>query len=368
MAQGAIDIVIVNFRCAEDTIAAVSRLQVWTSGTVWVVDNSAQDADMRAQTATLQTHCDQRPWVKMLQSGGNVGFGRACNLAFAQSSADFFLLLNPDARVAPDAVQAMASLMVQHPGLGALSPAVYWNAQHSFVLPAPSPQSPAQVCGVALRTHLQGVARFVARRAMQKTQSDMAQSALLPVSFLAGAVMLVRRSAALEAGGLFDPAYFMFFEDADLSLRLRRKGYRLAIAPEFRAVHEYRHKAFKAEAMAQSQAHYFSCNFPRFDQDGKTLKRLQRWHSGMPLHEWFAVLEGAIGSAEELRQRTGSQGVVAWSPSLLMEPAICRPAGDAVRPLDAAEWALLEPGGYVVWLEEQTGHGATRWTYFEKKA
>jgi GT2 family glycosyltransferase len=302
----------------------------------------------------------------MRDSGGNIGFGRACNLAFAQSNADFLLLLNPDARVAPDAVRAMALVMAQRPGLGALSPAVYWNAQHSFVLPVPSAQSPAQVCGVALRTHWQGVARFAARQAVRKTQADMARPALLPVSVLAGAVMLVRRSAVLAAGGLFDPAYFMFFEDADLSLRLRRKGYGLAIAPEFRAVHEYRHKAFKAEAMAQSQAHYFASNFPRFYRNGKTLRQLQRWHCGMPLHEWFEVLEGAITSAEDLAQRTGGQGVVAWSPSLLMAPAICRPAGDAARPLDAAEWALLELGGYVVWLEDQAGHRPTRWTYFDK--
>lgn len=366
MAGGSIDIAIVNFRCAEDSMAAVSQLHDWESGTVWVVDNSAQDADIRAETATLKAHCDQSPWVRTLNSGGNIGFGRACNLAFAESCAEFFLLLNPDARVAADAIQAMASLMMQRPELGAVSPAVYWNAQHSFVLPAPSTQSPAQVCGVALRTHLKGIARFVARRAVLKTQVDMAQSALLPVSLLAGAVMLVRRSAVLEAGGLFDPAYFMFFEDADLSLRLQRKGYELAIAPEFRAVHEYRHKAFKAEAMALSQTHYFACNFPRFSRNGKALNQLQRWHSGIPLHEWFEVLEGTVSSAKDLAQRTGGQGVVAWSPSLLMEPAICRPAGDAARPLDAAEWALLEPGGYVVWLEDQARHRATRWTYFVK--
>jgi GT2 family glycosyltransferase len=366
MAHEAVDVVLVNFCCADDTMGAIDRLEAWAAGTVWVVDNSAQDAAMEVHTDALIAHCSRRPWVRMLNSGGNIGFGRACNLAFAKSNSEYLLLLNPDARIGPDAVLAMATVMAQRPGLGALSPAVYWNAQHSFVLPVPSPQSPAQVCGMAFRTHFRSVARCVARQAVRKTQVGMAQDALIPVSLLAGAVMLVRRSAVLEAGGLFDPAYFMFFEDADLSLRLLRKGYGLAIAPDLKAVHEYRHKAFKADVMAQSQSHFFARNFPRFHRKGTTLKQLQRWHSDMPLHEWFVVLEGAVSSAEDLALRTDGQGVVAWSPSLLMEPAICRPAGDAARPLDAAEWALLEPGGYVVWLEDKDGNRGSRWTYFDK--
>jgi len=366
MASATIDIVLVNFRCADDTVAAIDQLQVWTSGTVWVVDNSARDADMQTQTSTLKAHCAQKPWVKMLESGGNIGFGRACNLAFAHSNADFFLLLNPDARIGPDAVQAMACLLTQTPKLGALSPAVYWNTQHSFVLPVPTAQSPAQLFGAALRTHMPIVARHLARRAVRNTQTQMAQTGLLTVSFLAGAVMLVRRSAVLEAGGLFDPAYFLFFEDADLSLRLRRRGYRLAIAPEFRAVHEYRHKAFKAQWMAQSQAYYFSRNFHSFDRGGKTLKQLQHWHRAMPLQHWFDVLPGALTDADELARRTNQQGVIAWSPSLLMAPAICRPAGVAVRPLDASEWAMLEPGAYVAWMKNQAERSAPRWVYFEK--
>lgn len=360
------DVVLVNFGSAADTIAAVERLGQWTCGTVWVVDNSAHLGVWQEQTAALVTFCASKPWVRMLDSGGNIGFGRACNLAFNQSTAPLLLLLNPDARIAPQDVQAMAAHMQRDARLGALSPAVYWNEPHSFVLPLPSAQTPAALWGAALRTHLPGLSRFLARRSVRGTQTQMAQTALLPAAFLAGAVMLLRRSAVLQAGGLFDPEYFMFFEDADLSLRLRRQGYRLAVAPQIRAVHEYRHKAFKAEWMAQSHAHYFSRNFPLLGRQGKALERVRRWHKPMDRSRWFDVLQGPCNSAAEFAARTGHNGVLAWSPSLLMEPALCRPTTQKVVTFDEAEWALLEPGTYVALLADQAAQLAPRWLLFEK--
>lgn len=366
MLAGATDIALVNFHCAEETIGALSRVLPWHSGTVWVVDNSAQDTDCLSQTQELRAYCADKPGVRMLDSGGNIGFGRACNLAFGQSDAEFFLLLNPDARIEPDGVRAMTALMAQQLQLGGVSPAVYWNTQHSFVLPMPSVQTPAALCGAALRTHLAGVSRFLARRAIHRTQAQMAQTALLPASFLAGAVLMLRRSAVLNAGGLFDPGYFMFFEDSDLSLRLRRCGYKLAVAPHIRAVHTYRHKAFKENLMAESQKHFFSSNFMLFDAQGTWLERIQRCFKPLDPDNWFDVLDGKIASGADFAKRTHHAGVLAWSPSMLMEPAACRPDGLDACSFSDEEWEQLEPGHYVVLLADREQQWWPRWVRFEK--
>jgi hypothetical protein len=59
------------------------------------------------------------------------------------------------------------------------------------------------------------------------------------VASLSGALVLLKREAVRKAGGLFDPRFFMYFEDTDLSLRLRKAGYSLVLEPRAAAIHEY---------------------------------------------------------------------------------------------------------------------------------
>ena len=99
MPAPSVDIAIVNFRCVADTLEALARLAHWPHGTIWLVDNSAHEPAMAAQTAALRLACGAMPGVVYIEPGDNLGFGRACNLAFAKSNAEFFLLLNPDARI-----------------------------------------------------------------------------------------------------------------------------------------------------------------------------------------------------------------------------------------------------------------------------
>jgi GT2 family glycosyltransferase len=361
-----IDIAIVNYRGSEDTLQALSRLQGWAHGRVFVIDNSAHEPDVQVQTAELQVACAADACITLLQPGENLGFGQACNLAFEQSRAEYFLLLNPDARIAPQDIAAMADAMSTQPQWGATSPAIYWNTQHSFILPLAYPQSPPHTLSLALRTRSQTLARHLAARAVRSCQRQMDSRQSFTVPCLAGAVMLLRRHAVLEAGGLFDPRYFMFYEDTDLSLRLQRQGYELAMLPQCVAVHEYRHKAFKAPLMAQSQQQYFSKNFPRFFRLTRSLHWLAHLAKPQNLNVWFAMLNGPIASAAEFGRQTAGESVLAFSPSMLMVPAIVRPSGASASSFTTAEWELLEPAAYVALMQGDTASSKPRWVHFTK--
>lgn len=360
-----IDIVIVNYRGAADTLQALARLAPWPHGTLWLVDNSACEADMAADTAALQEASVATPWLRLLTTGSNLGFGRACNLAFAESKAEFFLLLNPDARISTEDVLALAHTLSDQPRLGAVSPKIFWNEQHSFVLPAAFPQTPGYQMAQALATRSRALAQWAARRGVKKAMHQMAGSKVFKVDFLAGSVLLLRRAAVLQAGGLFDPRYFMFYEDSDLSLRLRRAGFALAVAPNACAVHEYRHKTFKAGLMAQSEQQYFSKQYPLFYRWSGQLSRVPKLAGTMQLNEWFKVLPDPIASAQEFTQQTNSAGVLAFSPTMLLMPAIFRSSLAEARPFDDAEWDLLEPGGYSALLVGTDA--APIWVYFLKE-
>jgi len=363
-----IDIIIVNFRGVHDVIQSLEQLGAWPHGTVWLVDNSAHETDMAADTAALQQAGIGRPWVTLLTPGINLGFGRACNLAFSKSTADFVLLLNPDARISTDDVVLLAHTLAEQPRLGAVSPKIFWNDQHSFVLPVAFPQTPCYSMAMALATYSRDATRWTASFYLKRAVRQMASGHRFSTGFLAGAVMMLRRTAVLSAGGLFDPDYFMFFEDSDLCQRLRRAGYALAIVPAACAVHEYRHKAYKAGLMSQSQRKYFRKQYPVFYRLSNQLAGLATLTRPVDPAKWFRVLPRPVTSAAEFAEYTGGASVMAFSPSWLMMPAIFRPSFAEARCFDEPEWALLEPATYVALVDSDNSTLSPNWVYFERAA
>lgn len=366
MPPWSIDIAIVNYRGTDDVLRALALLGAWPHGRIWLIDNSAHDKDIAGQSSALAHACAANPAVTRLIPEGNIGFGRACNMAFQNSVSEYFLLLNPDARISADGIVAMAGVLSANQQYGALSPKIFWNESRSFLLPEGFAQTPWQHFVNTLQPHAGRLAKLLGKRDVWQGMRRMALDSPFDVKFLVGAVMMVRRVAADAAGGLFDPDYFMFFEDADLSMRLRQAGYRLAIAPNISAVHEYRHKAFKAEMMRDSLHIYFRKRFPGYYYCSGKLDGLSALSRSISPEAWFAVIAPSLTSAAEFAARTEGAAVVAFSPSLLMRPCIFRPSLTDAHCFDDAEWSMLEPGAYVALLATRN-HSPMKWVYFEKK-
>ena len=84
-----VDIAIVNFHSAEDVRASLDALGPWTHGTIWLIDNSCDTHEAQA----LRQMAASCPEARVLVAPENLGFGRGCNLAYALSQAEYFLLL-----------------------------------------------------------------------------------------------------------------------------------------------------------------------------------------------------------------------------------------------------------------------------------
>jgi GT2 family glycosyltransferase len=358
-----LDIIIVNFWGSQDVEQCLARLGPWPHGVVTVVDNS-HDA---VEAQKLHAICAGLGWVRVMIAPENLGFGRGCNLAFAQSEADMVLLLNPDARITRGSIHTLIQALQREPRWGAVAPRMYWNEARSFLLPLASSQTPCASVIATLASHSRQGARLVAERELRRTQKQLLPSGLpFEVPILAGAVLLLRRQAVLDAGGLFDPDYFMFFEDADLSLRLRRVGYVLAVVPEASAEHEYRHKAFKADMMAKSQHQYFSKQYPAFYRWSEGLARVASLARLVDLAKWFKVIPKPVASALEFAAVTENGAVLAFSPSVLMVPALFRPSFATARRFDEQEWELLEPACYTVLVQSVDTARKPEWFHFER--
>lgn len=368
------DIVLVNFFMATDIARCLNTLGHWAHGTIWVINNSAHEPGSGADTALLRSTVLARADTTLLDADTNLGFGCACNLAFSRSQAECILLLNPDARIETDGLLQLMVLMKDSPNLGAISPGMSWNDSQSFLIPPSVSQTPLSSLSLALSTRWAWWARWQANHQLRHSQRLSETQGVNTVDFLSGAVLLVRREAAqmaaklagLKACDLFDPGYFMFFEDSDLSVRLRTAGWSLGVHTGIRATHHYRQKPYKAALMQQAREYYFRNRFPWFFRFSGALKWVDALSQEVDVGRRFEVIQSPLNSAAAFIQETNGASVLALSPTLLAWPALYRPSGHLAAPLDDQDWALLEPGQYVALLRD--GDDATRWCCFTRSA
>jgi GT2 family glycosyltransferase len=209
-----------------------------------VVDNASSDG-----TAAFVR--ERFPSCRVIEPGENLGFGRACNLAAGETESELILLLNPDAWVEPSCIERLRAAMIADESLAWAAPRLsYPDGRRQFNW-APT----ISIFGEAL----QQVRNQFESRAWVHGALPRVVRALGDRGWFTAACGLVRRRAWNEVGG-FDPEFFLYFEDADLGLRLREAGWRAVEVEEARAVHDRRTLAAESEAMVryrESQLLYY---------------------------------------------------------------------------------------------------------------
>lgn len=172
------------------------------------------------------------PEIKVLRGEGNLGFAKAYNrlLTWAVGQqADYFLALNPDMILEPDAVQRLVDTMKKDAALGSASPLVLkWNFEEQ------KKTRLIDTCGIKLLSGL----RFVDVGQNQLNRGQFDRVEILGPS---GAAALYRLSAlekVKQNDEFFDELMFMYKEDCDLAFRLNLAGFRSVFIPEAVIYHD----------------------------------------------------------------------------------------------------------------------------------
>lgn len=201
-----LSVIIVNYNTADLLLHCLRSLQTQQSliREIIIVDNNSHDNTV----AVVREHF---PSVHLIASPENLGFGRANNLAWPLCTGELLFLLNPDTRVLPGCLSALIQYMEAHPKIGMAGTAVFDEQQR--------PQ--ATVNREYPGGHYTG---------------DLFSGLPGEIAWLLGASLVVRRHVMEQVQG-FDPDYFLYGEDIDLSLRIRKAGWSLGYIPEAHIIH-----------------------------------------------------------------------------------------------------------------------------------
>jgi N-acetylglucosaminyl-diphospho-decaprenol L-rhamnosyltransferase len=191
-------------------------------GQVIVVDNASRDGSAEF----LQNN---RPDVTLIQSKENVGFGRANNLALPLVKSRFLLLLNTDAFVPPDALVGPLAYMEEHPECGVLGVRLVGRDGE----PQPGCRSfPTPWNSFWARAGI--TRRFGGPRMVDDEQWDHRDTR--ECDWVPGCYYLIRREV-LDRVGLFDPRFFLYYEEVDHCREVKNAGWRVVFYPHVDVVH-----------------------------------------------------------------------------------------------------------------------------------
>jgi GT2 family glycosyltransferase len=226
--------VIVNFNAGDELRGALQSITDAMRGRAWdavIVDNASTDG-------SDQVAAEFAPQARLIRNAGNVGFARGVNPGIASSQGPLVLILNPDCRIAADAVDYLDTALAAHASCAIAGPRIL---DPDGAVQGSARGDPDMLTGLFGRTSW--LRRLLPGLSVSKrnvvSDADGARGAgpgAMVVDWLSGACMLARRSALEQVGG-FDERYFLYWEDADLCRRLRARGYDVRYVPQAEAVH-----------------------------------------------------------------------------------------------------------------------------------
>jgi GT2 family glycosyltransferase len=263
-----VGVVVVTYRSASTVGRTIDALPREELGGLVVVDNASPDDTVEVVRAT-GAHLVQQE---------NLGFGAGNNRGAAELRTELVLFLNPDAVIQRADLERLVAYLDDHPTCAVVGPRVV-SAGHPTYSAGRLP---------SLATELRPLLPHPLSLLGPRGRVEPGQERSGPVGYVEGACFLVRREALLAVGG-FDPGYFLYCEEIELSQRLRRRGLEVHLCAE--AVVEH--------AMGVSTASTEHGGSPHLV--ASKIRYLRRWHGERTARAWAA----AARASWWLRERAG---------------------------------------------------------------
>ena len=218
MSQPKVAIIIVNFNGKEDTLKCLESLRQdrYPNKEIIVVDNGSSNDSVAAIRSS-------RPEVILLETGENLGFGGGNNVGIRRAvgtGAEYVYLLNNDTTSEPGALSELMMAAQENPDFGILAPVMHYMAEPEKIWFGGATLNPGTL------------------EALHDNASPPERGGpLREIPWATGCAMLIPAKLTAELGG-FDERFFLYSEDVDLSLRVRKAGYKIGLVPAARIFHK----------------------------------------------------------------------------------------------------------------------------------
>jgi len=248
---------LVNTNSRELLLACLESLR-GTDAEIVVLDNASEDGSADA----VREHF---PDVRLIAQEFRAGFGANHNAVIRETTRRYVYVLNEDTTSDDWGFERLVSFLDAHPRVAALGP--------RLVYPDGSVQDSAWRFPTPLVSALGLVT--LGKAGVKQSGGEAPRS----VDWVTGAALLLRREA-LDEVGLFDEGFFLYSEEVDLQVRLRRGGWDISFYPDVTVVHH------------ESQ---FSAGVPerRINEMWRSRHRYWHKHHSPPAARTAALLTGA---------------------------------------------------------------------------
>lgn len=194
---------------------------------ILVVDNASSDGTCRLVR-------EEFPSVILIESPSNVGFAGANNLGLRKASGDFVLLINPDTLWKMGDIRKAIQFLRDHPEIGGLGCRLVlqdgsWQKSHGHF----------PTLGRELKEALYLPRSFPEAEWARGMFIYKEKNGVRMVDWVSATFLLCPRKILLNVSG-FDERYFMYYEDIDLSKKIREKGKGIIYYPKVEVVHYQR--------------------------------------------------------------------------------------------------------------------------------
>ena len=244
-ARDSVAIIIVTYNSREDIDACLRSIAGHTAPfptTLTVVDNHSTDGTAGYVRDTWS------PSVRVIESGGNVGFARANNIGIRATDSEYVLLMNPDTVAPPGAIPTLVRGLASHPeaavaGARLLGPTGFPELSWGPPI-GPWNEVKQKIFSTLYHRKVRAIVRRVDKLSRQARE----------VAWVSGACMVIRR-ADLDAVGLLDERFFMYTEDVDLCVQMAKRGRRTLYVAGAEVLHHRGRSAAQNPDMARLYQH-----------------------------------------------------------------------------------------------------------------
>ena len=222
-----LSVITVNYNGLEDTCELIDSLTFSDDMEVIVVDNGSHEDEASA----IETRF---PYVRVIRSKDNLGFAGGNNLGIKAARGKYLFFINNDTLTGTgkgktngvtfvSAIQPLIDRLESSPNIGAVCPKIRfaWD------------DKPIQFAGYTPLSPITLRNRSIGFGEADHSQYDTPH----PTPYAHGAAMLVKREA-VEKAGLMPECYFLYYEELDWSLMIRRVGYEILYDPAVTILHK----------------------------------------------------------------------------------------------------------------------------------